>query len=171
MPARKGTRPPGRQKGTPNKATQSAREIFAAFLDYNAPRAQAWIDRVAIRNPAKALDTLVKLAEFFLPKLARTEVVGKDGAPLAGRTAPITDPIEAARIYQQIMGDTSIDLGSLKFESPRVPLAELQAIIEEMPMPPAEPSAEPSVADPNLPPAEPRASNAVDMSLWEKLAK
>ena len=77
MPAKKGTRPPGRKRGVPNKVTQSAREIFAAFLDHNAPRAQEWIDRTAVRNPAKALDVLLRLSEFFLPKLQRTEVVAQ----------------------------------------------------------------------------------------------
>ena len=77
VPAKKGTRPPGRKRGVPNKVTQSAREIFAAFLDHNAPRAQEWIDRTAVRNPAKALDVLLRLSEFFLPKLQRTEVVAQ----------------------------------------------------------------------------------------------
>jgi hypothetical protein len=34
------------------------------------------------KNPGKAADLLIRMAEHFVPKLNRTELTGKDGAPL-----------------------------------------------------------------------------------------
>jgi len=166
MPAKKGTRPPGRKRGVPNKVTQSAREVFAAFLEHNAPKAQRWLDRVAVRNPGKALDVLVKLADFFMPRLQRTEVTGANGTPLARHDAPITDAAEAARVYAQLMSGTEIDIGSVRFEAPAAlttPAAR-EAVIDPRPLPP-------DVAATDTPPDAPRESNVVELSIWEKLAK
>jgi len=96
----------GRQKGVPNKATGVAREAFAMFVDGNAHKMQRWLDRVAEgvpvinadtkqqeeRNgvplwinppaPATALDIIQRIAEYHIPKLARTEVVGDAKQPI-----------------------------------------------------------------------------------------
>jgi len=64
---------PGRPKGSANVATAQAREAFEAFVTNNTQKMQALFDRVAVDDPDKALDLLAKLAEFVLPKLARTE--------------------------------------------------------------------------------------------------
>lgn len=81
MPAHKGTRPPnagrGRVKGVPNKINGDARAVFTQFLERNAPRAQELWEKVAAKNPDRALELLAKLGEFVLPKLARTEVSGQ----------------------------------------------------------------------------------------------
>jgi hypothetical protein len=66
----------GRPKGTPNKATRDVRTVFSAFVEANAEKAQAPFDRVAARDPAKALDPLARLAEFVIPTLARTDLTG-----------------------------------------------------------------------------------------------
>jgi len=166
VPAKKGTRPPGRKRGTPNKVTQSAREVFAAFLEHNAPKAQKWIDRVSVRNPGKALDVLVKLADFFMPKLQRVEVTGKNGSPLARHDAPITDAAEAARVYQQLMSGTEIDIDSVRFEVPAALVAPTKPEATSEPQPMGEPPAVVAPVDPRR-----DASNVVGLSLWEKLAK
>jgi len=167
MPPRKPPRSPGRRPGVPNKITASARELFAAFLDHNAAFAQTWIDRVAKKNPKAALELLVKVAEFCLPKLQRTELTGANGSPLARHDAPITDAAEAARVYQQLMSGTEIDIGSLRFESPAAIAAPTkpEATIEPQPM--SDPPAKAAVDPPrDAPPDEP--NNVV--SLFEKLA-
>lgn len=71
----------GRKKGTPNKATREARETFRMLLESNADRMQGWIDRIAKKQPARALQLLADLAEFVVPKLSRTEFrgTGEDG--------------------------------------------------------------------------------------------
>ena len=67
----------GRKKGTPNKATVEVRESIAIFANQNVTRLQEWLDRIAEDDPAKASDLFVKLLEYHVPKLARTEHSGK----------------------------------------------------------------------------------------------
>jgi len=71
-----------RPKGSPNKATARAREAIAQFVDDNAPRMQGWLDQIAeTEGPLKAFQCMTDLIEYHVPKLARTEVTGKDGGP------------------------------------------------------------------------------------------
>jgi hypothetical protein len=67
----------GSRKGILNKATGDVRAVFSAFVEHNSDRAQELFDRVAGKDPAKALDLLARLSEFVIPKLARTEVSGE----------------------------------------------------------------------------------------------
>lgn len=70
----------GRKAGVPNKATAHAREAIARFVDDNAPRLQAWLDEIAKKDgPKAAFACVLDLLEFHIPKLARTELTGKDG--------------------------------------------------------------------------------------------
>lgn len=73
----------GRQKGTPNKTTQAARAVALAFLDR---RSDAEIDelweKAKSESPSKAMSMWLQAQEFILPKLSRTEVTGRDGAPV-----------------------------------------------------------------------------------------
>jgi hypothetical protein len=83
----------GRQAGTPNKATNEARQAIALFVDANAHRLTGWLDEVAngvkvtemteegpvdkyivAPNPAKAFDMFQSVVEYHIPKLARTEI-------------------------------------------------------------------------------------------------
>ena len=86
----------GRAAGTPNKATQEAREAIKALLDANIPYIQSWLTSTAEGiyddkagkyivqpNPAKACEIVQNLVEYSVPKLARTEVVGDAKAPVA----------------------------------------------------------------------------------------
>ena len=64
----------GRQRGTANKATTRLREAFTDLLEGNMGRLQELLDKVAEKNPQKALELLLKLSEFVLPKLRAIEV-------------------------------------------------------------------------------------------------
>ena len=92
----------GRASGTPNKATQDARQAIASFVDGNAHRLTEWLDQVAEGvkavevtkdgeavevfvvppNPAKAFDLFQSVVEYHIPKLARMEVAGDDNKPI-----------------------------------------------------------------------------------------
>jgi len=72
---------PGRPKGLPNRSTQIVREAIANLLERNAGNMDRWLNEVAQDDPYKALDLMNKLSEYHIPKLARTEVTGMDGAP------------------------------------------------------------------------------------------
>lgn len=102
----------GRKPGTPNKATADVRESIAALLRTNAENFSLWLGQVAngIRqpveppendaeppepkwllrpDPGKALDLAMSMAEYHIPKLARTELTGPDGKELIVK---IVDP-------------------------------------------------------------------------------
>lgn len=84
----------GRKKGTPNKVTQDARAAIATFVDGNAHRLQEWLDMVAhgVTNaegeyvvkpdPERAFCLFQSVVEYHVPKLARTELTGKDGGDI-----------------------------------------------------------------------------------------
>ncbi len=82
----------GRPKGVPNKVTAEAKAIFQRLLEKMAPEAEAWLRECAQgikiektmeggqtvvgrfnADPGKAVDLLLKMSEFYFPKLARTE--------------------------------------------------------------------------------------------------
>jgi len=72
----------GRAAGTSNKATMQAREAIASFVDGNAHRLVLWLDEIAANEklgPKAAFDCFMSVVEYHVPKLARTEVTGKDG--------------------------------------------------------------------------------------------
>ena len=97
----------GRAKGTVNKATATAREAIAAFVDDNSHRMETLLDQIAggvpkrradsgevITNsdgsvawekapdPKGAFDAIQSVVEYHIPKLARVEQTGKDGGPI-----------------------------------------------------------------------------------------
>src|SRR6516162_6012835 len=64
----------GRSKGTPNRITSQVREAIADFAEANVGKLQAWLDAVAAKDPGKAAELFVRVLEYHVPKLARTEV-------------------------------------------------------------------------------------------------
>lgn len=75
--------PAGRKKGVPTRATANAKEAIARFIDGNSERLQALLDEIYVQEgPRAAFDCFKDLLEFHVPKLARTELTGKDGGNL-----------------------------------------------------------------------------------------
>jgi hypothetical protein len=84
----------GRKAGAVNKSTGMAREAIAKFVDGNAHKMQEWLQQVAegvkndenkyivAPNPEKAFGMLQSVMEYHLPKLARSEQVGDETAPV-----------------------------------------------------------------------------------------
>lgn len=64
----------GRVKGTPNKLTSEFKEAVNKLLWTASPKMVGWIDRIAVDDPARALDLISKLAEYAYPKLSRSDV-------------------------------------------------------------------------------------------------
>ena len=89
----------GRPKGTANNATRDARQAIAAFVDSNGHRLTEWLDAVADGNPeldikpnpGKAFELFQSVIEYHVPKLARTELSGPNGGPLAVVAPQMTD--------------------------------------------------------------------------------
>lgn len=70
----KGKKTGGREPGTSNIVTKEIRESFQNLIEQNLPELQNWITSTAQKDPAKAVDLLLKLTEFCLPKLKATEL-------------------------------------------------------------------------------------------------
>jgi hypothetical protein len=77
-----GTPGPGRPRGSVNKATARVREAMANMAEDNAENFAKWLTEVAANSPEKACDIYLKAIEYHIPKLARTEVTGKDEGPV-----------------------------------------------------------------------------------------
>jgi len=75
----------GRSVGTPNKSTALAREAIAKFVDGNSHKLQEWLDDIATNEklgPKVAFDCFMQVAEYHVPKLARTEHTGDVDQPV-----------------------------------------------------------------------------------------
>jgi hypothetical protein len=79
----------GRPKGVPNKATKDVKEAIARFAEGNVHKLEEWLETIAYGDgdqvkpdPAKAADLYMKVIEYHIPKLARTELAGDKDAPL-----------------------------------------------------------------------------------------
>jgi len=64
--------PNGRKKGSENKVTKEIREAYANLIHGNLDNIITWLQQVADRDPQKAIDLLIKLSPFVLPK--KTEI-------------------------------------------------------------------------------------------------
>lgn len=65
----------GRPKGAINKSTADVRAIIAIVAEKNARKIDAWLARIGRKNPAKAMDLYLRMLEYHIPKLTRTEIV------------------------------------------------------------------------------------------------
>ena len=81
----------GRPKGSQNVKTKAIREAYKEFIENNAPKFEEWLERVAEKNPAKAIELVSNLSDYVLPKLARTEIVGDEKQPLSIDLTKIDD--------------------------------------------------------------------------------
>jgi len=71
MPFTKGkAKTGGRVKGTPNTANRDLREIVRALVEDNAEQVR---QDLAALDPKERVSAWLKLAEFLVPKLQRTE--------------------------------------------------------------------------------------------------
>jgi hypothetical protein len=91
----KGRKTGGRKTGTPNKSTADAREAIARFVDGNVGRLEGWLDEEVARTegPRAAFRCVLMLLEYYVPKLAHTELTGKDGQSV--KVAAVVDELQA----------------------------------------------------------------------------
>jgi hypothetical protein len=73
----KGRKTGGRQKGTVNKVTRSARQAIGLLLNGQSHKVAKWLDEIYETGGAKAaFNCYIKLLEYHVPKLSRTEIQG-----------------------------------------------------------------------------------------------
>lgn len=81
----------GRVKGVPNKSTADVRAAIALIAQRNVGKVQAWLE--SIEDPAKRVGLFLDLCEYHIPKLARTEITGKDGGAVIIQSAPLDEAL------------------------------------------------------------------------------
>lgn len=74
--------PNGRPKGSKNKKTEAIREAYQKLTENNLDNMTIWLSQIAADDPAKAMDMMLRLSEYIIPKLARQELVGNEGEDL-----------------------------------------------------------------------------------------
>lgn len=74
MPFEKGNNLAGSRKGVPNKTTAEIRNAFQLLIEDNLDNMKVWLSDVAQEDPERALEIMLKMAEYIVPKLSRTEV-------------------------------------------------------------------------------------------------
>lgn len=79
-----------RPKGSANKATTTARQAFNALIDGRLDDLNAWIDRVAQDDPARAFGMVMTLASYCVPRPRPAE---PDPVPLPPVVVSFTDPM------------------------------------------------------------------------------
>lgn len=72
----------GRRPGSPNKLTADVRTTIKLIAERKILEVEGWLERVAKKDPAKAMDLYTKMIEFHVPKLQRTEMTGLDGGAI-----------------------------------------------------------------------------------------
>lgn len=74
--------PAGRLPGVKTARTKDFRTAVTSLLDDCGPELLGWIQRVAEKQPQRAVDCLAALAEFSTPKLSRITHAGDENAPV-----------------------------------------------------------------------------------------
>ncbi len=72
---------PGGPRG-PKGVTRDVREAIAKIAEGKVDQVSGWLDSVAAEDPAKAMDLYLKMIEYHIPKLARSEMTGPNGGPV-----------------------------------------------------------------------------------------
>jgi hypothetical protein len=66
--------PNGRKAGVPNKSTEEIKKAYADLIAGNLDQIQSWLNRVAANDPKGAIDCLIRLSPFVIPKNVSQEV-------------------------------------------------------------------------------------------------
>jgi hypothetical protein len=64
----------GRPKGTQNSSTERVKTYYLDLLNGNLENIQEWLNQTAEADPAKALDFLLKLSPFVIPKKTESDI-------------------------------------------------------------------------------------------------
>lgn len=110
----------GRNRGTPNRSTATAREAIARVVEENSGRLQQWLDQIAAdEGPRAAWACFLDLIEYHVPKLTRSELIAKAPA-FDGTPTRIDDPVSAASAWRAIISG-ELDPLAIDFAGPSLP--------------------------------------------------
>ena len=67
----------GRPKGVINHNTRDIKEAYQQLIERNLDNLTGWLEKIAEKDPEKAIRIINDLSEYVIPKLARQELSGK----------------------------------------------------------------------------------------------
>lgn len=76
----------GRPKGVPNKVTSEIRDVYKEIIENNRDNIPIWLEKVAKDNPDRALNFIIKLSEYVVPKLQNVELSKPETPVIKGIT-------------------------------------------------------------------------------------
>jgi len=66
--------PMGRPKGSIDNDTRQIRQAYQMLVEDNLDNLTDWLSQLGKESPEKAFNLMLKMSEYFLPKLSRKEV-------------------------------------------------------------------------------------------------
>lgn len=66
--------PNGRPKGATSATTDKIKSFYIELLNGNLENIQEWLNQTAANDPAKALDFLLRLSPFVIPKKTESDI-------------------------------------------------------------------------------------------------
>ena len=66
--------PNGRPTGSKNVSTEKVKQFYLELLNGNLENIQSWLNQTAAEDPKGALDFLIKLSPFVIPKQTATDI-------------------------------------------------------------------------------------------------
>lgn len=66
--------PTGRPKGSVDNDTRQIRQAYQMLVEDNLENLTIWLSKLGDESPEKAFNLMLKMSEYFLPKLSRKEV-------------------------------------------------------------------------------------------------
>lgn len=109
----------GSRKGVPNKSTADVRAAIAKLAENNVHRLEGWLTRIGRKDPGRAADIFLRMLEYHIPKLTRTEIVKPQPNGRVIDSSQLTAE-QREQLRQMI-------LGQAQAEVPRETLLEQQA--------------------------------------------
>jgi hypothetical protein len=83
----------GRPKGAVNRSTEMMKVTIARAVDNTLNTLSADLDKIRKKDPERAIELALKLMEYTLPKLSRTEVKAEVNQRIEQITVNVTQKI------------------------------------------------------------------------------
>ena len=65
--------PDGRPKGAKDKAQADIKQSYQSFVEGNLSNIETWLKKVAAKDPGRAIELMLRLSEFIVPKQKAVE--------------------------------------------------------------------------------------------------
>lgn len=90
----------------PGKAKQSdIKQAYQNLIEDNLPKVENWLNNVAKDNPAKALEFVLKLSEFVIPRMKATEPINDFNSEAIIELTPTERDTRITELKRKLIND------------------------------------------------------------------